>query len=137
MRLVVSGPAGAAGPHGREPIRVMLVDPDAASGAPLGRAIDLCPDMALVSFARDLRRAASEAIRCAPDVVAIRLPADDERCADLMRNLAGLGTPAAVVVLGAARDRDGDPVDPNLLLERLRSVAVTGGDEIGPGRRPN
>lgn len=128
MRLVLNGPGGAPGgrPRKAEPIRVLLIDPDTVSGTALGRAINLCPDLALVSLSRDLRRAASEAVRCAPDVVAIRLPVGDERCADLLGRLGGLGTSPIVVVLGAARDHEGELVDPGILIERLRSVAGTG-----------
>jgi chemotaxis response regulator CheB len=126
MRLFLNGPGGASGARRAEPIRVMLIDPDTVSGTALGRAINLCPDLALVSLARDLRRAASEAVRSAPDVVAIRLPVDDERCEDLLGRLAGLGTSPIVVVLGAALDRDGEPVDSAILLDRLRAVAGMG-----------
>lgn len=126
MRLSLTGPGGAGGRRSAEPIRIMLVDPDTVSGTAFGHAINLCADLALVSLARDLRRVASEAVRCAPDVVAIRLPVDDERCEDLLGRLAGLGISPVVVVLGAARDREGEPIDPEVLLGRLRSVAGIG-----------
>ena len=135
MRLFLNGPDGAPGGARKpEPVRVMLIDPDTVSATALGRAINLCPDLALVSLARDLRRAASEAVRCAPDIVAIRLPVDDERCEDLLGRLAGLGTSPIVVVLGAGRDHEGEPVEPGILIGHLRSVMGLG--HSGPALPP-
>src|SRR5215207_9914050 len=63
-----------------DPLRVLVVDADPLSGAALARAVDMDRDMAVVGQCRDLRRVGSDAARCSPDLVAVRLSIEDERC---------------------------------------------------------
>jgi len=106
-----------------DPLRVMVVDPEAASGIALGRAIDMDPEMALVGLSRDPRRVLADAGGCGPDVVAVRLAIEDERCRDVLSALAGYPTSPCVIVLGPAGRPDMTSRDAAALAIRIRAVA--------------
>lgn len=114
-----------------DPLRVMVVDPDIHSAMALGRAIDLDRDMAVVGNCRDVRRAAGEAARCAPDLVAVRLSVDDSRCHDVLAGLAAAPGKPCVVVLGAAGAPAQAAGDAAKLLIRIQAVASAAVDRGG------
>lgn len=106
-----------------DPVRVLLVDPDIIGGSALARAIDLDPELAVVGLCRNPRRARAEVGHCRPDLVAIRLGLDDERCALVLNELAAGNTTPCVIVLGAP-GADAQPArDAKLLKTRIRAVA--------------
>lgn len=107
-----------------DPLRVMVIDPHTGGSAALGRALDRDPDLAVVSLCGNLRGIAAEVARCRPDVVAVRLAIDDERCAAVLAALAGSPRTLCVAVLG----RPGAPADALRDSEavRVRLKAVAG-----------
>jgi chemotaxis response regulator CheB len=107
-----------------DPLRVMVVDPEVHSATALGRAIDLDRDMAVVGNCRDLRRAAGDAARCGPDLVAVRLSVEDSRCRDVLADLAAAPGKPCVVVLGPAGDPAMAAADAARLLVRIKAVAT-------------
>jgi chemotaxis response regulator CheB len=104
-----------------DPVRVLLVDSDAASGNALSRAIDMDRELAVVGVCRDPRRIGAEADHCRPDLVAIRLGLDDERCVTALSDLASSSAKACVVVLGAAQDNPA--ANASAMKNRIREVA--------------
>ncbi len=104
------------------PIRVFLIDPDIAAATALTRAIDMDRELAVVGLCRDPRRAGREADHCQPDLVAIRLGLDDERCVRVLSDLAEGNVKACVIVLGAAVG-DNPHSEANILKGRIRLVA--------------
>ncbi len=136
MRRSLGAGAGPPPPQAApvtDPFRVMLIDPDAVSAAALSRAIDLDREMAVVGLSRDLRRAAADAERCGPDLVAIRLEMDDPRCADLLAELAGVRCRPSVVVLAAAGSPGVGGHDAARLAVRIRAVAEAARSRGTPG----
>lgn len=120
LRRAHRAPAGPV----TDPLRVMVVDPDIHGALALGRAIDLDRDMAVVGNCRDLRRAAGDAARCAPDLVAVRLSVEDARCHDLLAALAGAPGKPCVVVLGPAGEPANAAADAARMLVRIQAVAT-------------
>lgn len=106
-----------------DPLRVMIIDPEAYSVVALGRAIDLDRDMAVVGQCRDFRRTSHEASRCAPDLVAVRLGMDDDRCRQILTALAASAGKPCVVVLGPAGAPEDAAADASRLVVRIRAVA--------------
>ncbi len=106
-----------------DPIRVLLVDPDIIGGGALARAIDMDRELAVVGLCRNPRRAAAEAGHCRPDLVAIRLGLDDDRCTVVLNDLAGSAAKPCVVVLGAPGPNANPNRDARLLKMRIRAVA--------------
>lgn len=106
-----------------DPIRVLLVDPDIIGGGALARAIDLDRELAIVGLCRNPRRASAEVGHCRPDLVAIRLGLDDDRCTMVLNELAGSAAKPCVVVLGAPGPNANPTRDARLLKMRIRAVA--------------
>jgi chemotaxis response regulator CheB len=106
-----------------DPVRVLLVDPDIVGGSALAKAIDMDPELAVVGLCRNPRRTKAEVGHCRPDLVAIRLGLDDERCVMVLNEIAaGLASPC-VVVLGAPVHGADATRDARLLKNRIRAVA--------------
>ena len=106
-----------------DPVRVLVVDPDIVGGGALARAIDMDPELAVVSLCRNPRRARAEVGHCRPDLVAVRLGLDDERCARVLNDLAATDGTPCVVVLGAPGADPHPARDARLLKTRIRAVA--------------
>ena len=111
-----------------DPVRVMLVDPDIVSGTELCRAIDMDRELAVVGFCRNPRRAREEADRCQPDLVAVRLRLDEERCSAVLADLAVGSAEPCVIVLGppgtGTHGSEADPSrDAQVMKSRIRAVA--------------
>ncbi len=107
------------------PVRVLLIDPDTAGASALARAIDMDRELAVVGLCRDPRRVGQEADHCRPDLVAIRLGLDDERCVAVLAYLANSGAKACVIVLGASGDGASAARDAAVMKARIRAVAET------------
>ncbi|MCC6735835.1 MAG: hypothetical protein IT534_06870 [Bauldia sp.] len=120
LRRALRAPAGPV----TDPLRVMIVDPDIHGSLALARAIDLDRDMATVGNCRDIRRAAGDAGRCGPDLVAVRLSVEDSRCRDVLAELAAAPGKPCVVVLGPAGDPASATADAVRLLARIKAVAT-------------
>ncbi|MCW5714368.1 MAG: hypothetical protein KIT43_07655 [Bauldia sp.] len=127
LRRALRTPAGPV----TDPLRVMIVDPEVHSSLALGRAVDLDRDMAVVGNCRDLRRAAADAARCAPDLVAVRLSVEDSRCRDLLTALAAAPGKPCVVVLGPAGEPASATADAARMLIRIQAVASAAVDRGG------
>lgn len=80
--------------------------------------------MATVGNCRDIRRAAGDAGRCGPDLVAVRLSVEDLRCRDVLAELAAAPGKPCVVVLGPAGDPASATADAVRLLARIQAVAT-------------
>lgn len=117
------------------PVRVFLIDPDIAAATVLSRAIDLDRELAVVGLCRDPRRAGREADHCRPDLVAIRLGLDDQRCVQVLSDLAESNIKACVVVLGAAVG-DNPHSEASALKGRIRLVAEENFGLAPEARRP-
>lgn len=106
------------------PVRIFLIDLDPRSGSALSRAIDLDRELAVVGCCSNLRRISDEIARCRPDLVAVRLGLDDERCTAVLSQVAGRGEAPCVVVLGAPSAlADEAVVEASRLKARIRAVA--------------
>lgn len=108
-----------------DPVRVLVVDSDIHSGTALSKEIDMDKELAVVGFCRDPRRASIDADRCRPDLVAIRLGLDDEKCAAVLVDLAGGSANPCVVVLGAPNGPADAHRDARIMKARIRVVAET------------
>ena len=107
-----------------DPVRVLLIDPDIIGGSALARAIDLDPELAVVGLCRNPRRAKSEVGHCRPDIVAIRLGLEDDRCSLVLNELAAnTAAKPCVIVLGAPGPGANAEHDARLLKTRIRAVA--------------
>ncbi|MGD9739530.1 MAG: hypothetical protein AB7O56_08120 [Bauldia sp.] len=119
-----------------DPLRVLVVDAEPVSGAALARAIDMDRDMAVVGQSRDLRRVGTDAARCGPDLVAVRLSIEDERCREVLAALAGVQSKPCVVVLGGPGAPENATRDAARLVTRIRAVAEAAVDRNGDMASP-
>lgn len=107
-----------------DPVRILLIDTEPGTGTVLSREIDLDRELAIVGHCSNPARAASEVKRCRPDLVAIRLGFDDERCSALLNALAARDGGPCVVVLGSPSAFPDDQfAEATRLKTRIRAVA--------------
>ena len=110
-----------------DPVRVMVIDPDAPRRAGLVRAIDGDRDLAVVAAVGDARLGSLDLSYAMPDLIVIGLSPEDDLCKRLVSRLRQENSAAGVLIVGAAEETApvARPAWCREIVERIRSVGLS------------